>query len=48
MGFSENEAPYFGILTIGFLLFRVPYLGPLLSETPILVFISVLALILSI
>ena len=28
--------PYFGVLTIRILLIRVPYLGPLFSETPIL------------
>ena len=36
MGVSENwGTPYFGVLRIRILLFRVLYLGPLFSETPI-------------
>ena len=35
MGVSENSgAPYFGVLIIRILLFRVLYEGPLFSETP--------------
>ena len=35
MGVSENEGvPYFGVLKIKILLFRVLYLGALFSETP--------------
>ena len=35
MGVSENwGVPYFGVLIIRILLFRVPDLGPLFSETP--------------
>ena len=35
MRVSENEgAPYFGVLIMGILLFRVLYSGPLFSETP--------------
>ena len=32
--------PYFGVVTIRILLIRVPYLGPLFSETPILMAIA--------
>ena len=35
MGVSENwGVPYFGVLIIRILLFRVPYDCPLFSETP--------------
>ena len=34
MGVSEIRVPYFGVLIIGVLLFRVLYWGPLFSETP--------------
>ena len=33
-GFPKNRVPYFGVLVIRVLLFRVLYLGPLFSETP--------------
>ena len=33
--FRKLGVPYFGVLRIRILLFRVPYLGPLFSETPI-------------
>ena len=36
LGVSENGGvPYFGVLIIRILLFRVLYWGPLFSETPI-------------
>ena len=35
-GFRKLGAPYFGVLMIRILLFRVLYWGPLFSETPIL------------
>ena len=35
MGVSEIRVPYFGVLIIRILLFRVLYQGPLFSETPI-------------
>ena len=34
MGVSENRVPYFGVLIIRILLFRVQEKGPLFSETP--------------
>ena len=34
MGLSENLGPYFGVLIIGILQFRVLYSGPLFFETP--------------
>ena len=33
--FRKLEVPYFGILIVRILLFRVLYEGPLFSETPI-------------
>ena len=40
MGVSENRGiPYFGVLMIRILLFRVLYWGPLFSETPIRILI---------
>ena len=40
LGASENRGvPYFGVLTIRILLFRVLYEGPLFSETPIWLFL---------
>ena len=33
-GFPKLRVPYFGVLIIGVLLFRVLYWGPLFSETP--------------
>ena len=35
-GFRKFGVPYFGVLIIRILLYRVLYMGPLFSETPLL------------